>query len=1032
MTEDVFPVSSGQQRMWFLGEFEPEVGVHNIGMHLPMPCEVDHDRLVRALRTLAGRHEILRTRFAFQEGEVVQVIAPSVEVTVVQTDLTGVPPERRQAELDRIAREDAVRPFALDRAPVWRARLVRMDADDRRLIVIFDHTVFDGGSSDNFLGELWECFRAFDEGREPRLPELAIQYADYAVWQRERLTGEFLDERLRYWRRQLAGLPDDLGLPTDRPRPPVRSYRGAVHDFTLPAELTERVEALSRRLGVTPFTTLLTAYKAVLARWAGHQDIAVGCPVATRALPELEPLIGMFVNTVIVRTGLAGDPSFRDAVRRVRGTMLDAFEHADLPFELLVDALKPARDLARPPLFNVAFNLLPASNEGQIHNGTSKVDLSLDLCRRSGGLFGRLEYATDIFDAATARRLASAYETALTAIAADPDLPLSRVPLLREAERRQILTGWNRTEAAVPEATLPDLFEAQVVRTPDAPAVVMAGVELSYRELNARANRLAHELIGLGAGPETMVRVRAERSPELVVAVLAVLKAGAVYVPLDPEDPRHPDEVSGPTLTRQRVAEARSGATTDPPRRIGPGNAAYVIHTSGSTGRPKGCVNTHGAIVNRLDWMRRAYPIGTGDVVLHKTPIGFDVSVWELCWPLLNGAALALARPGGHRDPAYIRDAIVEHGVTVAHFVPSMLAAFLAEEHIEKCASLRRVLCSGEELPRAAADRFFERLPDTELHNLYGPAEAAIDVSAWRCQPGEAGVIPIGTPVANTRLHVLDRRLEPVPVGVTGDLYIGGPQLARGYAGLPGRTAQSFVADPHGPPGSRLYRTGDLARYRTDGSLEFRGRADRQVKVHGWRIEPGEIEAALAEHPVVARAVVALRADAPGGRGLVAYVRWTGDRDAAAAELRGLLDRRLPRAMMPQAFVLVDDFPSLPSGKVDVPALPSPSGDDAAVSATPYVEPRTPLEAELATIWSELLGRERVGAEHGFFELGGHSLLAVQLMNRIRAEFGVDIPVRRCFELSTVGDYALAVLEGQLAGHDAEALLAAVEESADE
>ncbi|MFF0246892.1 non-ribosomal peptide synthetase [Streptosporangium sandarakinum] len=1086
---DVFPSSSGQERMWFLARFEPDLAVYNIGMLIPMSARqpVDPRRLERAIARVVRRHEVLRTVFEFRDGQVVQVVTgESPEVRLTETDLTPLPAAEREAELARLAKADAAEPFTLDRAPLWRMRQVRMADDDLRLVCVFDHTVFDGVSSLIFVNEMEECYDALGEGREPRLPELPIQFADFAAWQRGRLTGEFVEGELAHWRERLAGIPADLALPADRPRPHRRTYHGEMRLGVFSAELSEGVERLAKELNATLFVVLLAAFATVLSRWSGQRDIVVGTPVAGRVLPETEPVIGMFVNAVALRTDLGGDPTFAEAVSRVRDTVADALDHQELPFERLVEALQPTRDLSVPPIYQVMFNLAVDTNEGQIANGTAKVDLQLDLNMRGGRLHSRLEYSTDLFDRATMDRFAANLETLLAGAVADPRAPISRLPLLTPAERERILALGTGTDAGSPDhaadgadatragstagpdgslaetdhaadgATLGALVEAQVARTPGAPAVVAGGVTLTYAELDERANRLAHWLRRIGVGPAAPVAVCAERSADLVVALLAVVKAGGAYVPLDPEYPRArlafmlADSGARVLLTQRHLRDLlpqgavkpvlldEPGAWEDQPPHspapvAGPDHPAYVIYTSGSTGRPKGVVNTHRGVVNRLGWMQRRFGLAPGEAVMQKTPASFDVSVWEFFWPLATGGLLVAARPGGHRDPGHQRDLVKEHAVTTMHFVPSMLALFLEETGIESCRSLRRVICSGEELTPHLADRFAERLPGVELHNLYGPTEAAVDVSAWRVEPGRSRhTLPIGRPMPGNRLYVLDDHLQPVPAGVPGHLHIGGVQVAPGYAGRPGLTADRFVPDPYGPPGSRMYATGDAARWNGEGDLEFLGRLDDQVKVHGWRVEPGEIEALLAEHPKVRRAVVALRDDAPGGRGLVAYVGWDGDPAALTAELRRHLAGRLPAALVPQAFVGIDDVPLTPGGKLDRDALPSPGGSGRADLGTPYVAARTPLEEELCALWGELLGRDRIGVEDDFFQLGGHSLLAVLLVTRYREDYGVEMPLRRCFEVTTVAGHALALLELRMSGDDElEELLAALEDPAD-
>ncbi|GIH80022.1 hypothetical protein Plo01_64510 [Planobispora longispora] len=1067
--------------MWFLARFEPDLAVYNIGMLMPMSARqpVEPRRLERAIDMVVRRHEALRTTFEFRDGQVVQIVTGSAPpARLVETDLTHLPAAEREPELKRLARADAAAPFAMDRAPLWRARHVRLADDDLRLIIVFDHTVFDGVSSMIFIDELEECYDAIGEDRAPKLAELQIQFADFAVWQRGRLTGEFLETELAHWRERLAGIPADLGLPGDRPRPARRTYRGEACLGVYSPELSSRLERLAKDLNTTLFTVMLTAYAAVLSRWSGVDDIVVGTPIAGRLLPETEPVIGMFVNAVPLRVDLSGSPGFREAVARVRTTVAEALDHQELPFERLVEDLQPTRDLSVPPLYQVMFNLASGTNEGQIANGTAKVDIQLDLNMRDGRLHTRLEYATDLFDHETIERFDAQLRTLVEAAVADPDRAVRALPLLTAGERERVLalgaaegldaaegpgaaegtpstpveaqaaegTPSTPVEAQAAEGTLSALVEAQAAATPGAPAVVFGDVTLTYAELNARANRLARWLRKIRVGRGDPVAVCAERSPELVVALLAVLKAGGAYVPLDPEYPRHrlafmlADSGARVLLTQRHLRDALPGGAAkpvfleddfdepsgDPDPVAGPDDAAYLIYTSGSTGRPKAVVNSHRGIVNRLAWMQDRFGLTPADVVMQKTPTSFDVSVWEFFWPLTRGAVLLPVRPGGHRDPNHQRDLIKQHGVTTMHFVPSMLALFLEEAGIESCTSLKRVVCSGEELTPRMAARFLERLPGAELHNLYGPTEAAVDVTAWKCEDVEGrATLPIGRPMPGCRLHVLDERLEPMPVGVPGHLHIGGVQVARGYAGRPGLTAERFVPDPYGPPGSRLYATGDLARLRPDGELEFLGRIDDQVKVHGWRVEPGEVEAVLAEDPRVRRAVVALRNDAPGGRGLVAYVDWTGEPAELAQAMRATLARKLPPPLLPQAFVQVTEFPLGPSGKLDRAALPPPTGSGRADLGTAYAEPGTPLEAELCALWGELLGRDRVGAHDDFFELGGHSLLAVSLVTRYREIYGIEMDLRDCFELTTVAEQALAVLELQLGdAAELEALLA--------
>ncbi|HEX6038435.1 amino acid adenylation domain-containing protein, partial [Longimicrobium sp.] len=890
--------------------------------------------------------------------------------------------------------------------------------DEHLLQLCMHHVVTDGWSDGVMLGELSALYAAFREGRPSPLPELPVQYADFAVWQREQLQGEMLDRQTAYWKARLAGAPALLELPTDRPRPAVQSHRGARERFTLSASLLERLTALGHHEGATLFMVVLGAFQVLLSKYSGSPDVVVGTPIAGRTRRELEGLIGFFVNTLVLRTDLSGAPSFREVLRRVREGTLGAYEHQDLPFEKLVAELQPERSLSHAPLFQVMITLdgtdaAPAADGDGLPGGRmagmgsevekARFDLTLRIAVHGNGIAGTLEYATDLFEPRTVQRMVAHLERVLAQVADDADRPLSALALLDGAERTQVVETWNATDAPYPaDATLHGRVEAQAARTPDAVALRWEDEALTYARLNARANQLARHLVRLGVGPETRVGLCLERSVEMVVSLLAVLKAGGAYVPVDPGYPADriaymlADSGVPVLLTQDRLravlpaTDARvisvdaewetvaaeetenvaSGAT--------PGTLAYVIYTSGSTGKPKGVMNEHGGVVNRLAWMQAEYGLTADDVVLQKTPFSFDVSVWEFLWPLQQGATLVMARPDGHRDPRYLADAIRRHGVTTVHFVPSMLQTFVEAADVEACASLTRVLCSGEALPPALVERFHARFPaSTGLHNLYGPTEAAVDVSHWPCARGDAsGVVPIGRPVWNTRLYVLDEAGQPTPAGVPGELYIGGVQVARGYHGRPALTAERFIPDPFGAPGARLYRTGDKARWVSrpgvpDASdardphgsaeplphahthfLEYLGRLDAQVKIRGFRIELGEVEAALASHPDVRECAVLAREDAPGDRRLVAYV--VGGADGQA--LRAHLGRGLPEHMVPGAFVSLDALPLTPNGKLDRRALPAP---EYGASAERYVAPRTPTEEALAALWAEVLRLER-------------------------------------------------------------------------
>jgi amino acid adenylation domain-containing protein len=1043
------PLSFAQQRLWFLAQLDPASSVYNIPAAVRLRGALDVLALRRALSKIVRRHETLRTTFRLEGDEPRQVVGEAAEVPLPSVDLRGLGPGA-EGEAQRLALEEAARPFDLQAGPVFRALLLRLSEDGHRLLANMHHIVSDGWSLGVFVRELAALYS------RAALPELPVRYRDVAVWQRTRLE----DGRdLAFWRDELRGLPPGLDLPTDRPRPPVQTYRGAARPFALDAAATERLRQLARSEGATLFMALLAGFQALLARWSGQEDLAVGTPVAGRTRVELEGLIGFFVNTLVLRGDLSGDPDSRTLIYRARERFLAAQAHQELPFEKLVEELKPERNLARPPLFQVLLVLqnlprtplvLPGLEviSEAVDTGTAKLELQLTLEEKDGALAGTLDYNRDLFESPAMDRFLGHLGTLLAAAVAEPERPAGELPILSAAERAQ-LVAWNATEVDYPEgATLPVLFAAQADWTPEAVAVRFEGESLTYRELDERSSRLAWHLRGLGVGPDVVVGVALERSLELIVALYAVHKAGGAYLPLDLS---HPDERLGrmvedsgamvvvtleayrtrfagphplapspappPSLRgRGGISSSEGGGaplpgredggagegmgvrvlcldteheviaaepTTRPPLEIHGDHLAYVIFTSGSTGAPKGAMNTHAAIANRLLWMQDAYRLDASDHVLQKTPSTFDVSVWEFFWPLLVGARLVVARPEGHRDPSYLLRTLIEEEITVLHFVPSMLQVFLEEPGVEQATGVRQVMASGEALPADLARRFFERLPGARLHNLYGPTEAAVDVTAWTCEPDSAeAVIPIGRPIANLEIRILDRLARPVPVGAPGELCIGGAGLARGYLGRPDLTADRFVPDPE-RTGGRLYRTGDLARWRADGWLEYLGRIDHQVKIRGMRIEPGEIEAALAAFPAVRDAVVLARQDRPGDRRLVAYLvvdLTSGDGVLPLDELRGFLRERLPEPLVPSAFVLLDALPLTANGKLDRRALPAPESGPA---DAPAVLPRTETEEAIAAAWREALGLESVGVDDSFFDIGGHSLLVVQVHRRL-------------------------------------------------
>ncbi|MFE3984427.1 amino acid adenylation domain-containing protein [Nocardia tengchongensis] len=1063
---DRVPLSFAQQRMWFLNRFDPSSAVDNMPLAVRLTGSLDVDAMRAAAADLVARHEVLRTVYPEVDGEGFQLVLP-VDDPRARPDLPVV--EIEAADIAARVTEVVGAGFDVTAAPPLRLCLLRLAPDEHVLVAAIYHIAGDGVSIGVLARDLVSAYAERMRGAAPGWAPLPVQYADYAVWQRAALGSEDdpdspLARQIAYWRENLADLPDELVLPWDRPRPAVASYRGGTHGFRLDDEIYTATRRFAETNNTTLFMVLHTALAVLLARLSGTRDIAIGSPVAGRGEAELDDLIGMFVNTLVLRTDIDPAASFTDLVAAVRERDVRAFGHADVPFERLVELLDPVRSQARNPLFQVMLtfqNMAPTRLElpgltvagADLEIPFAKFDLQLTLQEShdergdATGMAAEFSYAMDLFDAATVAELAARFQRVLAAVTADPAAPVGDLAIFSAGERQRVLNDWNATAfdvaATLPEgaaATLVSRFDAQVAATPDAVALVFADETLTYRELAERSNRLARLLIAEGAGPESLVALALRRSTELVVAMYAVLQTGAAYVPLDPDQPAdrigHILDTARPRLlltaaadefepgTRNMVtlaveraeatARAHSGAPITDAERIRPlrpGHAAYVIFTSGSTGRPKGVAVEHGAIVNRLVWMQHEYALTADDAVLQKTPATFDVSVWEFFWPLQTGARLVVAKPDGHRDPVYLAQIIAEQRITTAHFVPSMLSAFVAtldndSELAHAGRGLRQVFASGEALPAPTA-RQLRELTGARLHNLYGPTEAAVDVTYHEAVDADTVSMPIGRPVFNTRVYVLDSRLNPVPVGVAGDLYLAGVQLARGYVERPDLTADRFVADPFGS-GERLYRTGDLVKWNANGELEYLGRTDFQVKLRGLRIELGEIEAALLAQPGVTQSVVVVRADAHTGDQLVGYAV---SADADPENLKAGLARSLPAYMVPSAIVVLDEFPLNASGKLDRKALPAP-----VFEAKSFRAPATPIEEIVAGVFGELLGAERVGADDDFFELGGNSLIATRAVARINAALETTVAVRELFETATVSGLAARIVPGAATG----------------
>jgi amino acid adenylation domain-containing protein len=1063
------PVSFAQQRLLLLAQLEPGSPAYNMPLAVRVAGPLDARALRRACDVVVQRHEALRTTYGERDGELVQIVSPPAPLPWRILDLAALPGPARDREARRVATREALTPFDLFAEPVLRAALVRLAADEHAVLLTLHHIAGDDWSVGLLAGEIASLYAAAAAAREPRLPALPVQYADYAAWQRGWMRGEVLERHLAYWRTRLAALPGALELPTDRPRTAAPRGRGAARPWRLPAPLAAAARAFSRREGGTLFMTLLAAFAALLGRHSGQQDLAIGTPIAGRNRLEVESLIGCFINTLVLRCDLAGDPALPELLARVRETVLAAQTHQDLPFERLVEELQPERDLGRSPLVQVLLTLLNAPRPSLEIPGLAcaglvleeerlKLDLELLLHEGEATLAGALLYDPHLFDAATVARLLLGFERLLASLLEAPQRPLSAHSPLGEGERQQLLREWNDTEVAGWGETLaPDLFAAQAARTPDRPAVAGGGRELSYGELLAEVRRRAARLAELGVGRGDVVALAAERGWEWLATLLAVMAAGGVYLPLDALQPparlgrllgasgaslavadpaamprlaaAHPGGAHLRLVPLAELGEPAHGRPAPPPPAPRPDDLAYIIYTSGSTGLPKGAMVEHRGMVNHLLVKIHDLGLDGGDTVAQNAAASFDVSVWQALAALLAGGKVWICDAETAQDPLVLLRQADRCGVTVLEVVPSLLQAMVAEEagKLPALAGLRWLVATGETLPPEVCRRWLRLYPRVPLLNAYGPTECSDDVTHHPLRlppPGQRGQVPIGRPVANLRLYVLAPDGQPQPIGAPGELHVGGAGVGRGYLGGGARTAEAWVPDPFaGRPGARLYRTGDLVRRRADGAIEFLGRADHQVKVRGHRIELGEIEAALAQHPEVRQAVVAARDDLGGGRRLVAYVVPRAERGgeggkAAAgglpARLRDFLAGRLPDPMLPAAWVVLDRLPLAPSGKVDRRALPAPRTGEGAVPAG-EADPSSPLEELLARLWEELLAVEAVGRSDDFFSLGGHSLLATQLISRLRKSFGIELPLRALFEAPTPALLAARVA-AELAG----------------
>jgi amino acid adenylation domain-containing protein len=1033
------PLSSGQLRLWLLHQIDPASAAYNMPKAVAIEGPLDREALRRALTAVVARQAVLRTVFTMLNGNPVQTVVDNARVEMPVIDLREFGDGAREAELKSVLRTHSQRPFDLAHDLLLRAALVQLGEQDHVLLLVTHHIASDAFSRAILFLEIAAFYRSYRNGETPGLPELPIQYADYAHWQRHWLKDEKLAFHLNYWKEQLGESSQVLELPTDRPRPAVQTTRGSRRSLALPGSLMHRVSALAHREEATLFMILLAVFQVLLYRYTGQEDIAVGSPITGRSRVETEGLIGLFVNTLVLRSNLSGNPTFGEFLRRVRHVALGAYAHQDLPFEMLVEELRPERRLSHTPLFQVMFVLQTGPQHAldlpglttrvlDVDSGAAPFDLSLHVREDAGNWQASVVYNSDLFEADKIDRLLGHLQNLLTGIVTNADQRLSELPLLTEAERHQLLVQWNDTTVEYPrDKCVHQSFEEQVERTPSAVAVAFEGQELTYCELNERANQLAHYLRDLGVGPEKLVGLCLERSVELVVGVLGILKAGGAYMPLSMDYPRPrlefmlQDAAVDFLLTQHHLLDRlpvsgrhvfcldtqaghlRELARSNPPGSVTAENLAYIMFTSGSTGKPKGVEIRHTSIA-RLVFGTNYATFGPDRVFLQLAPVAFDASIFELWGALLHGAKLVIA-PDGLPDFQQLEDLIQQNGVTTL-WLTATLFNQLVDQCPEALAGVAEVLTGGEALSVLHIRRAQKVLGAcVQLINGYGPTESTTFATCYRIPPvvpPGTESIPIGRPIGNTQVYVLDEHRQPVPVGVPGELYLGGAGLARGYLNRQELTAERFVANPFSDhPHSPLYRTGDRCRWRADGELEFLGRLDDQVKLRGFRIELGEIEAVLHEHPAVAQSVVTLREDAPGERRLVAYCVLTLNAKLNVAELRSHLSSKLPNYMLPSAFVALDALPMTPNGKVDRRVLPAPDHSRAELDSE-YVAPRNQIEEQLVDIWCELLGIQRVGVHDNFFELGGHSLLAVRLFARIEKSFGRKLPLAMLFEGGTI------------------------------
>ena len=1044
-----YPLSFAQERMWFLNQYEPGCPAYNRPVAWYLSGPLDIKILQQTLNKIIERHAVLRSIYPSDMGKPVLKISPIQPDGLKIHDLRSISPKSKWKKLHYCLREESQHPFDLALGHPVRGTLYILNSEEHVLLLVMHHIVFDAWSSKILLEEFVTLYDRFSRGDTSPLPKLPIQYGDFAYWQRQQFKEQGLESQLNFWLQKLNAFPPSLNFPTDRPRPAVMTHNGSVCSFPLSPGLYQSLRTFSHQEHYTLFMTLLTGFAILLYRYSAQKDIVVGTPVAGRNHVEIEKLIGLIVNTLAFRINQSGESSVRSLLAQIRQTSLDGYVHQDLPFEKLVEHLKPHRDVSRTPIFQVLLNYenIPSNavsiqnlcvQEFEFDDGIAQFDLSMEIQNKGNGLSGNLTYNTDLFDAETIKRIIKHYQNILENMVSKPDQPISTLSLLTPEEKHRILVQWNDTKNQYPDETcIHYQFEAQARQTPDSIAVVFQDQCLTYKELDRRTNQLARYLRKKNVGVKTTVTICMQRSLEMVIGLLGILKAGGAYVPIDPSYPEERiyfminDTQSPVLLTQERLRPFLSDGNTkiicldsewneisresgeSVSKNCGPENLAYVIYTSGSTGIPKGVMISHRSICNHMYWIQSLLKLIPSDRILQLTPFSFDASVWQFYVPLQVGAQLIMARPNAYFDGQEIIRQILDHQITTIHFMPSNLRVLLETKGIIQCKSLKHVICGGETLSIQLQELVFSKL-STKLYNLYGPTEATIDSTSWICKQGQDDQkVPIGRPINNTQIYILSLQKQPVPIGVQGEIYIGGVGLARGYLNQPELTSEKFVTNPFDEkPDSLMYRTGDLGRYRPDGNIEFLGRMDHQIKWLGYRIELGEIETLLAKHPSIHECAVILKKSPDGHKRLSAYFIPTCELSPSKESLRVHLRHKFPDYMVPSSFIPIETMPLNPNGKIDRQSLATIENMDQNIQDQ-HEPPRNPVEEIVIHIWIETLGLSKLGVHDNFFDCGGHSLIAAHVISRIRDVFKVELPIKSIFEKPTVSGLVSLILEDE-------------------